>query len=113
MPRKLLLLLPFLLFANSPSVAQEALGLRISALTSAERDAMVQLATQSDGLQVAFACVPAGVIVFSNPSGSATRESLRAQAMAVMHPAIDPGRIEPGDLSLQAAEAACENARGQ
>jgi len=113
MPRPLSLLVLLALFATSQLKAQETIGIRIAALSSAERDAMVQLISDDDDLYVAFACVPAGILVFGSRAGTTTRATLRSQAVSALEPVLAVARIGAEDLTLQAAETACENARGE
>ena len=113
MPRLTLLLFLLTFFATNQLLAQEPVGLRITALTSAERDALVQSTRNAGEMHVVYACVPAGIIVFAANAGTTSRESLRTKAMAALAPLVSAARIEPTDITLQAAETACENARGQ
>lgn len=101
------------LLYSQPASAQNTIGLRVIALTSAERDALVAAAHASGELKVVFACVPAGVIVFSDQGRATSREALRANVRAAMAPTVPPQRIEARELTLEAAEAACESTRGQ
>ncbi|MCC6840539.1 MAG: hypothetical protein IT230_10305 [Flavobacteriales bacterium] len=108
----LTLILLGLLYSQQAS-AQNTIGLRVIALTSAERDALVAAAHASGELKVVFACVPAGVIVFSDQGRASSREALRANVRAAMAPTVPAQRIEARELTLEAAEAACETTRGQ
>ncbi len=111
--RPITLLILLALFATIQLKAQEPVGIRISALTSAERDLLVQTARDAGEMHVVYACVPAGIIVFAANSGTTSRENLRTKALAALAPVVTLGRIEPADITLQAAETACETARGQ
>lgn len=113
MPRLFLLLFLLAFFATNQLRAQAPVGIRISALTSAERDALVQSTHAAGEMNVVYACVPAGIIVFATNTGSGSRETLRTKAMAALAPVISAARIQPADITQQAAETACENARGQ
>lgn len=113
MPRPFLLLVLLALFATNQLKAQETVGIRIAALSSAERDALVQQLADDDELYVAFACVPAGILVIGSRTGATTRATLRTQAVSALQPVLAAARIGEEDLTLQAAEAACENARGE
>ena len=113
MPRPFLLLFLLAFFATNQLRAQAPVGIRITALTSAERDALVQSTRDAGEMKVVYACVPAGIIVFTSNTESTSRQSLRTKAMAALAPIVTEARIEPADITLQAAETACENARGQ
>lgn len=107
-------LLPFLFPACLCAVmAQEPIGLRINSLTSAERDALTANARQAGELEVVFACVPAGVIVFNGTGPAGSREALRTKVLALATPVIPAPRITEAALTLPAAEAACRAAREQ
>ena len=113
MPRPIILFFLFILLACDRLAAQETIGLRVDALTSAERDQLVDRSHQPGELQVVYACVPAGILVFASDGTAGTREALRTKALATMAPVIAIGRVEPTELTLHQAEAACETARGQ
>lgn len=113
MPRPILLLFLFILLACNRLAAQENLGLRVDALTSAERDSLVARSHQPGELQVVYACVPAGILVFAADSPVGSREALRTKALAAMASVIAIGRVGSAELTLHEAESACETARGQ
>lgn len=93
--------------------AQDTLGLRIDALTSAERDALVAAANRSGQLEAVYACVPAGVIVFVDRGPAGSRSALRTMVLATVAPVVPAQRIRPNEVTLRAAEAACGSVRGQ
>lgn len=98
----------------SPTLsAQEPIGLRINTLSSAERDAIITNVREGGELRVIYACVPAGVIVFSEATPSGSREALRTKVISAIAPIIPAGRIAGTDYSLDDAETACETVRGQ
>ena len=99
--------------AQRPLLAQESMGLRITALTSAERDSLAASARASGDLRMIYACVPAGLVVFATQGGTVSRQALRDQVASTLAAIIAPQRIEPEEITLHAAEAACEIARGQ
>ncbi|MBK6892610.1 MAG: hypothetical protein IPL81_14440 [Flavobacteriales bacterium] len=113
MPRPILLLFLFTLLACNGLMAQETIGLRVDALTSAERDSLVSLSHHAGDPQVIYACVPAGILVFASAEPTASREVLRTRVFAALAPVLAIGRIDPAELTLHDAESACETARGQ
>lgn len=113
MPRPLRLIILLMIFTTNHLLAQESIGIRINTLTSAERDLLVQTTHGAGEIHVAYACVPAGIIVFAANAASTSRESLRTKAMTALAPVVTAARIESVEITLQAAETACENARGQ
>lgn len=94
-------------------LAQEPIGLQINAMSSAERDAITTNLSAAGELQVVFACVPAGLIVFNEATSSGSREALRTKVIAAIAPIIPVQRITGTDITLEAAETACQNARGE
>lgn len=113
MPKPLLLFAFFTSIVGHSAYAQEATGFRINGLTSAERDSLAQQIQGTTDLELVYACVPAGVLVFGANALSTSRAALRSQALGIMAPVIAADRIGPVVLDLQAAEAACETARGE
>lgn len=93
--------------------AQEPLAIRIHALSSAERDAITADLATSGELHVIYACVPAGLIAFSEGTPSGSRAALRSKVVSAVANRISQERIDEKDISLEAAENACENARGR
>lgn len=104
-------LLTFLLCGDLK--AQETIGIRVSALTSAERDSLNKRLPATGPLKLIYACVPAGILVFRAAQAGTLREALRSQAVNALAPVIAGNRLGPADLDLQAAEAACQTARDQ
>lgn len=113
MPRPITLLFLFTLLACNGLMAQETIGLRIDALTSAERDSLVASSDHAGELHVVYACVPAGILVFSSDTPTGSSEALRTKALIAMAPVIATSRIGTVELTLHDAESACETARGQ
>ena len=113
MPGPIPLLFLFTLLACNSLMAQETIGLRVDSLTSTERDSFVASGHHPGALQVVYACVPAGILVFSSDTPSGSREALRTKALAVLTPVIALSRIGTAELTLHDAESACETARGQ
>lgn len=93
--------------------AQDTLGVRISALTAAERDAIASPTQGQSHLKVVYACVPAGVIVFADNQASSSREAAQSRLAPLLSQVLAAPRIAAWNLSLRAAEAACENTRGE
>lgn len=101
------------LFLAPQLMAQQPVGLRVNALTSAERDAITANLRNSGELEVIYACVPAGLIVFGDHGRSASPELLRNKVLTAVAPLISAQRIAETGITLQAAQDACEIARGQ
>lgn len=101
------------LLACTSLKAQETAGIQISALTAAERDSISLQLRNQPGLRMVYACVPVGIIVFSSNVQGISRAAVRSQALNTIAQMIAPGRIGPAELNPQAAEAACQSARGE
>ncbi len=93
--------------------AQETAGIQVGALTAAERDSITLHLSNQHGLHMVFACVPAGIMVFASTNQGLSRATVRTQALGAIAGTIAPGRIGPAEVDLQAAEAACQAARGE
>ncbi len=94
--------------ASSPATY----AVRVAALTSAERDAVVRDLTDNGSARLVFACVPAGVLVFE-AAPQRTREAARASASSALQARTRPDRITELAMSLSEAEVACAEARNR
>lgn len=113
MLRPVLVLAVFSLFFSESIRAQEAIGLQVSGLTSAERDSISLHRSGPEELHLVYACVPAGILVFGSGHSGGTRAVLRSQAIQAMAAIIPAERISPSEWDIQAAESACQAARDQ
>ena len=113
MPRSLILVALLCLFLPASLSAQETLGLHIIGLTSAERDSISLHHPGPEGLHLAYACVPAGILVFTSGQSGRSLADLRSQAIQGISTFIPPQRIDTAELTLQAARSACQAAREQ
>lgn len=105
----LLLLLSLFVFGPGEAAAQDTLGLHIRSLTVAEGHALMA----EEGVDVVYTCIPAGVVVFKSDGTEGSREDLRTRIIAKVATIVGQARIQGSDLTLQAAEAACQTVRGQ
>lgn len=108
-----LLTLPCCLACSQWVSAQDTLVLHITALTSAERDALVGAARSAGHVDVVYACVPAGYIAFASRTHVTSRTTLRTAVTTTISSVIDPHRLGTAEVTLRAAEQACETARGE
>lgn len=92
--------------------AQETTGIRVHALTSAERDS-ITLQLEGNEVQLVYACVPAGMLVFATDVAGTSRATLRSKAITALSDLITSNRIAPVELTRVDAESACQSARGQ
>lgn len=96
--------------AQSP--APNAVTYQVNGLTAAHRDAISQdLAARGD-LRIAYACVPAGILVLE-PNGTTMRGSLRPNAEAVLDQQFGRQAYALLPIDRQQAEAQCATVRNQ
>ena len=96
--------------AQSPLA--NAVTFQVNGLTAAHRDAIIQEVTSRGDLRVAYACVPAGILVLE-PNGAAMRGSLRSNAEAVLDQQFGRQAYSQLPIDRQQAEAQCAAVRNQ
>lgn len=97
--------------AKAQQAAPTSITLRIDGLSTDERDALNQQLTQRGEARIAFACVPAGIIVLQATDAGRSTDSLRLRALPGLLTSVAPGRIHEEPSTLVEAEQLCENAR--
>ncbi|MFZ1693009.1 MAG: hypothetical protein WAT74_07430 [Flavobacteriales bacterium] len=108
----LLILLPFNLKAQAGSMPERAYAVRVSGLTSAQRDDLQRDLKGRNDLKLVYACVPAGVLVFEPAIGETKMQAAQRIAPLLEAKALRQ-RTEELDGGLASAEAACEQARNR
>lgn len=103
------LLLAVMGIAQGP--ANSSITLKIKDLSSEERDALVRQLEKGGEARVAFACVPAGILVLEATTQGRTVDSLRLRAMPGLLASVAPARITEEHIALNEAEQRCSNAR--
>lgn len=114
--------LPFLslliisLLCTHRAHAQDAtrIALRIDGLTCDERDALNRAFAQTGQAHIAFACVPAGVVILEPALGvdaERSADSLRLHALPTLLRTVAPGRIAEDHMTQEQAEELCAQAR--
>lgn len=103
------LLLTIIGFAQGP--APSSITLQIKDLSTEERDALVRQLEKGGEARVAFACVPAGILVLEATAQGRTVDSLRLRAMPGLLASVSPARITEEHIALNEAEQRCSNAR--
>lgn len=88
------------------------LTLRVSGLTAQERDALAQDLRNGTGLELAFACVPAGLLVIAPVDPQSGIDPHVAAAPSIGRTVTTARAVEEA-LTLQQAEDLCTNARNQ
>lgn len=97
--------------ARAQQAPATSLTLRIDDLSNDERDALNQQLMQRGDARIAFACVPAGIVVLQATDASRSMDSLRLRALPGLLTSVAPGRIHEEPVSINEAELICENAR--
>ncbi len=91
---------------NGPKVA-----FRITDLTNEERDALARALVQRGDARLAFACVPAGILIIEATEAGRTSDSLRLRALPGLLAHVQPSRIQEEHLTLANAESLCADSR--
>lgn len=99
--------------AQAQQPPREPYGVRVEALTSAERDSLSHRLQASGEGRVVFACVPAGVLVLADADHARSVEEGRTAMRAALTAVIPAARLSDDRLTLQAAENSCAQARGR
>lgn len=98
-------------FAQGPSTQREMV-LQVRGLTSEMRDGLANDLQREGHYRIAFACVPAGIILLESTDVT-RRVDQQADLMPVVHRRIDPSAIRSTNMLRRDAEAACAEARNQ
>lgn len=88
------------------------LTLRVDGLTTQERDALAHDLRNGTGLTLAYACVPAGLLVIA-PVDPLSGIDPRSAVAASIGRTVTSARTHEETLTLQQVEARCSNARNQ
>lgn len=98
-------------FAQGPSTQREMV-LQVRGLTSEMRDGLANDLQREGHYRIAFACVPAGIILLESTDAT-RRVDQQADLMPVVHRRIDPSAIRSTNMLRRDAEAACAEVRNQ
>ncbi len=90
---------------------QTTITYSIEGLSTEMRDGLVQAIGSGDDLRLAFACVPAGILVFEGRARSA--EQLHERIAPLMEHRIARQRIRTIDASRSNVEQQCAEARNR
>ena len=96
---------------SAQQAAPTSITLRIDGLSTDERDALNRQLIQRGDARIAFACVPAGIIVLQATDAGRSEDSLRLRALPGLLTSVAPGRIHEEPSTLTEAESICANAR--
>jgi len=86
--------------------------LQIQGLTSTMRDGLSQDLRRDGHFRIAFACVPAGILVLE-PIGTDRRQSAETAVLPLVQQRIAPSAIRTTTMDRTAAEAQCAQARNR
>lgn len=100
-----ILLLSISARAQHPSTQSEIV-VQVMGLTSAERDAINRDLRSDQAIQLVYACVPAGLLVFKSRVAMQASELLAA-TLSVARERVNAARIAPTELQRAHAEAQC------
>lgn len=82
----------------------------VKSLSSGERDALKQDLAASGTIELTYACVPAGILVFRTAAGT-SQADLRAQVLPLVAGRTSTARIKELPLDLAQAEERCAAVR--
>jgi hypothetical protein len=100
----LVLLTGSALFAQQPGTP--AVAYVVSGLTASGRDQITHQVDQQGTVRLAYACVPAGILVFEPVNGSA-RADIKRQVEGIMATQLGRASITEITLDQQQLEAQC------
>jgi hypothetical protein len=100
------------LCAQAPADVPACMTVKVKGLTSAGRDAIARSLDPSTGVRLAFACVPAGILVFEG-EGARDRSTVREQAMQRATQHVRRQDITELNIGRQEAEEQCAVARNR
>lgn len=87
--------------------------MRIQSLTSEERDALNRQLQAEGSMRVAYACVPAGILILEHDATSRSAAQVRELLLARVESVLPASRIMEANIEQQDAEQRCATARGQ
>lgn len=97
--------------AQGQAPAASALTLKVAGLSSEARDAIAHELEATTGTRLVFACVPAGILVFSCPNDGTSH--LRSTALDQVRRHASGRVSEELNIGLPEAEQLCAQARNR
>ncbi|HRF78818.1 MAG TPA: hypothetical protein PL070_01895 [Flavobacteriales bacterium] len=98
--------------AQRPTTTPERVTMRVEGLTSETRDALTRELAQTGEATVAFACVPAGILVLEARHGQ-SRSQLEDRSRSLIIARSAHANVSKVEQTLAQAEAACAQARNR
>ena len=93
------------------STSEHRIALHITGFTSDERDGLSRELAKNGSARIAFACVPAGIIILEPLQQDLNIDSLRLRAMPGLLRSVAPSRISEDHITMERAEELCSNQR--
>lgn len=98
--------------AQTNSLTRERLTIYVEGLSSETRDDLARELKRTGDAHIAFACVPAGIVVLEARQGF-SRAELESRTNTILSSRVNTARTRRTDLTIAQAEAACEQARNR
>ncbi|MBX2972918.1 MAG: hypothetical protein KF797_07440 [Flavobacteriales bacterium] len=98
--------------AQERALARERITFHMDGLTSETRDDLARELKRTGDAHIAFACVPAGIIVLEALPGL-TRTELETRSQQLFSARSAASRMRRVDSTIAQAEAACAQARNR
>jgi len=99
-------------FAQQTTIGTSEIVIHVKNLQSAERDALRQELT-AGAIELVYACVPAGIMVFRSADSGSSNEALRTHVLSMVADRTSVSRVRELPLNLAQAEERCAIQRGQ
>lgn len=106
------------LLAVQPALSQSVpdsdrtIVVQVEGLTAEDRDALQHAVNAQPGLELPFACVPAGILVFAGSAGE-SKAAVRQRALPLLSARANGQRVTELNLNLVRTEQACAEARNR
>ncbi|MDQ3099987.1 MAG: hypothetical protein M3R08_01255 [Bacteroidota bacterium] len=100
------------LFAQAPAVQRSEIVVTVEGLTSEVRDGVKRDLKSNGDLELIYACVPAGILVFQARQG-VTPERSRADLKPLLEHRIARNKISVATMDRNTAEERCAEARNR
>lgn len=108
----LLALLPIDSTAQRPPDPQGTYVVRVTGLTSDTRDAIARDLKRDNEVRLAYACVPAGILVFESVHGG-DREQTKLRAATALEQLVRRQDLDERAMDRTRAEELCSQARNR
>lgn len=100
-----------MLYSQAQGQGPSRVALRVSGLTSEERDQLNSDLRERGDLRISFACVPAGILIVEPIEQDRSADSVRAMAASALIRRVPLARRSEVQLTQAEAETLCAEAR--